>query len=167
MSLFSRILTAPPDNFKKRIAIPSPISGRVKPLDDMPSRVHTERLLGEGVVIAPSGYQVIAPFQCRIESLPKTGEQIKLRSAQGLLLLIQIGVNTQRLHGEGFVFHAKPGDVVKAGTKILDFNLNRIKAKADSPLCSVTLLNSDKVLGVEPHYRQVMALDDPIFSIYL
>ncbi len=167
MSLFSRILTSPPDNFKKRLTIQSPLSGRVLPLNDMPSLVHNERLLGEGVTVSPSGYQILAPFHCRIESLPATGDHIKLRSAQGFLLNIQVGINTARLHGEGFKFYAKAGAVLQQGQKILEFNLNKLKAKADSPLCAITLLNSDKVLGIEPHYRQAIALDDPIFSIYL
>ncbi|MCY7296363.1 PTS sugar transporter subunit IIA [Alteromonas sp. a30] len=167
MSLYGCLLSSAPSHFKKQLRIASPLSGRVRALDDIPLLIHQERLLGEGVAIEPTGYQVFAPFQCRIEELSKTGEHIKLRSTQGLILLIQIGVNAARLHGEGFKFYAKQGDVLQAGQKLLEFNPNTLKLKADSTLCSVTLLNSDKVLGIEPHYRQSLAMEDALFSIYL
>lgn len=151
----------------RKIAIPSPLNGRVKPLDSVPLKVFSQRLLGEGIAIEPSGYQLFTPFDCKIDQLPATGEQIRLRASNGLLLLIQLGIGTERLMGEGFQFHVKEGDTVRKGDHILDFDLRKMKAQLDSILCPVTVLNSQKVKGIEPNYRQVLALEDHIFYLHL
>lgn len=150
---------------KKRWDILSPISGRIKPLDEVPQQVFSQGLMGEGVAIQPAGYQVIAPFDCKIEHLPVTGEQIRLRSKHGILLVIQIGIGTHKVMGEGFKFHQKEGELITTGTAILDFNMNKIKGRIDSLLCPVTMLNSDKTKGIVPNYRQAIAGEDVIFSV--
>lgn len=168
MTLFHKLID--PKNqpeHRKKIPLLSPLTGRVRSLDDVPMHIFSQRLMGEGIAIEPSGYQVFAPFDCKIEKLPVTGEQIRLRSAKGLQVLIQIGIGTHNMMGEGFKFHTKEGSVVRAGEIILDFNLSKLKAKADSILCPVTLLNSDRTLGIEPHYRQALAMEDKLFTIYL
>lgn len=153
------------DNSKQTWDILSPISGRVVPLEDVPQAIFSKKLLGDGVAIQPSGYQVLAPFDCKIVQLPVTGEQIRLRGKAGIQLLIQVGIGTYKIMGEGFKLHVQEGSVVKAGTVILDFNMNKIKHRIDSLLCPVTMLNSDKTLGILPNYRQAIAGEDSIFSI--
>lgn len=150
---------------KKRWDILSPISGRVKPLDHVPQQVFSQRLMGDGVAIQPAGYQVVAPFDCKIEQLPVTGEQIRLRSKHGIMLVIQIGIGTYKVMGEGFKIHHKEGAVITTGTPVLDFNMNKIKTRIDSLLCPVTMLNSDKTKGIVPNYRQVIAGEDVVFSV--
>lgn len=171
MTLFDRTLSqvgsANLPTHKKRWDILSPISGRTKPLDEVPQQVFSQRLMGDGVAIQPSGYQVIAPFDCEVEALPITGEQIRLRSKSGILLMIQIGIGTYKIMGEGFKHHVQEKAAVKAGTVILDFNMNKIKDRIDSLLCPVTMLNSDKTKGILPHYRQVIAGEDVLFSVLL
>lgn len=169
MTLFNRTLSqsgsANLPAHKKRWDVLSPISGRIKPLDDVPQLVYSQRLMGDGVAIQPSGYQVIAPFDCKVEALPITGEQIRLRSKNGILLVIQIGIGTYNVMGEGFKLHVKEAAVIEAGTIILDFNMNKIKGRIDSLLCPVTMLNSDKTKGIIPHYRQAIAGEDVLFSV--
>lgn len=169
MTLFNRTLSqtdsANLPAHKKRWDIMSPISGRIKSLDNVPQQVFSQRLMGDGVAIQPSGYQVIAPFDCKVEALPTTGEQIRLRSKNGIVLVIQIGIGTYKIMGEGFKRHVQEKATITAGTVILDFNMNKIKGRIDSLLCPVTMLNSDKTKGILPHYRQVIAGEDVLFSV--
>lgn len=168
MTPFSKLINpdAPPAH-KKRLDILSPISGRVKPLEHMPSPVFQQRLLGEGVAIEPAGYQVVAPFDCKIMQHPSTGHQIRIKSPQGLLMLVHIGVGSESLMGEAFKIHHKEGTVVKAGNTLLEFDLIKLKERLNSTYCAVTLLNSDKLKGIQPFYRQVMAAEDPLLQIFV
>lgn len=168
MSLFRKLVSSenlPPH--KNKITIASPLTGRVKPLDEMPVALFRERLLGEGIVIEPSGYQIIAPFDCKIEQLPKTGEQIRLRSAKGVQLLIQIGWQAENMMGEGFKLYAGENDVVRKGQIILDFDLRKLKNNLKTTLCPVTVLNSNKIAGLLPYYHQVLAGEDDLFSLFI
>ncbi len=168
MSLFRKLIDSKNiPKHRKAIPVMSPLSGRVKPLDSTPLVIFTQRLLGEGIALEPSGSQIFAPFDCKIDTLPITGDQIVLRSTQGLKLLIQVGIGTHLLMGEGIKLHAKEGAILRAGDKILEFNLSKLKAKTESILCPITLLNSDKILGIEPHYHQALALEDKLFTIYI
>ncbi len=152
---------------KKQIPILAPVNGRVKALDEFPALRFQQRLMGEGVAIEPSGYQIIAPFDCRVEMLNPTCEQIRLKNKMGVKLLIQLGLEAERMMAEGFKAKVKVGDIVKKGEVLLEFDLRKMKRTLDSVLFPVTILNNDKVKGVVPNYRQVMALEDEIFSLLI
>ena len=167
-TLFSKLIESENDiSFSKRLDIATPINGKVKSLDLYPSLLFKERLYGEGVVVEPSGYQIVSPFDGSIEQLPPTAEQIRVKSKQGIKLQIQLGVNTETMMGFGFKLLCKQGDTVEKGQPILNFDLRKIKERIDSSLCAITILNSDKVKGVMPNYRQVRINEDILLSLYV
>lgn len=169
MSLFfGRLITSEDDvEFKKHIPILSPVNGRVFPLDKYPMQLYTQRMFGEGVAVELSGYQVAAPFDCIIEQLHPTSEQLRLRSAQGIKMQIQLGVQTELMMGNGFRHYAKTGQSVAQGEPIMDFNLRKMKDSLKSPLAAITILNSDRLAGVRPHYRQVRINEDILMDLYV
>lgn len=153
--------------YKKRIAINSPVNGKVGALDNFPSLLYTQRLFGEGVTIELSGYQVLAPFDCIVEQLHPTAEQIRIKSAQGIRMQIQLGLQTENMMGNGFRLYAAPGQKLRGGEALLDFNLRKMKDNLKSSLAAITILNSNRLTGVRPHYRQVRANEDVLFDLYI
>lgn len=153
--------------FKKRIPILSPVNGKVKPLNLYPSALYKQRMFGEGVAIELSGYQVVAPFDCIIEQLYPTAEQIRIRSAQGIRMQIQLGVKTETLMGNGFRFYVKKGDKIPRGEPILDFNLRKMKENLSSTLSAITILNSDKLKALKGNYLQARAGEDTLLFLYV
>ncbi|MBE1301322.1 MAG: PTS glucose transporter subunit IIA [Alteromonadaceae bacterium] len=150
---------------KKKIPISAPLNGRVKPLDEHPHFRFKLRLMGEGVLVEPSGYQIVAPLDCIVEHFNPTCEQIRLKSKAGIRLVIQVGINAEKMMGEGFKPRIKVGQIVKAGTTILEFDLPKMKRQLDSTVFAVTVMNSDKLKGVVPNYRQVRAMEDEIMNL--
>lgn len=175
--LFSRLLTtqaqqqaaekATAAGKVKAVTVMAPLNGRVIPLDEMPSAVFTQRLLGEGVAMEPSGYQVFSPIAGKVEKLDSTGEQIRIKNSSGLQVLIHIGTDTKRLMGESVKFHAKEGSSVALNAPLLDFNLTLFKRNLPSTLVAITVLNSNKTKGIIPHYRSVLAKEDSVFTVYI
>lgn len=153
--------------FKKRLPVISPVNGKVKPLDEYPSVLYQNRLFGEGVALELSGYQVLAPFDCIIEQLHPTGEQLRVRSAQGIRMQIQLGVKTESMMGNGFRFYAQKGEKVSRGEPIMTFDLRKMKDNLSSALCAVTILNSDKLKAVKANYIQARANEDTLLYIYV
>lgn len=151
----------------KAVDIAAPLTGRTMPLDNMPSAVFKQRLLGEGVALEPSGCQVFSPIAGKIEVLDPTGEQIRIRGHNDLHLLIHIGTDTKRLMGESVKFHTKQGKQVELHQPLLQFNLPMFRRNLPSILVAITLLNSNKTKGMTAEYRPVLAREDRLFTAFL
>ena len=54
-----------------------------------------------------------------------------------------MGVNTVNMQGDGFTLLVKEGDRVKAGQKLLTFDIDKIKAAGYSTTTAVLVTNSD------------------------
>lgn len=168
MMLFKRLLDS--NNIpvhRKKIPIQSPLSGKITTLDNIPDEIFKQRLFGEGVAIAPSGYQLFSPFAGKVEHLPTTAHQIRLRAKNGLQILIQLGLGSESMLAEGFKARVKVGEQVSAGQLLIEFDLRIMKQKIDSLLCPVTILNSEKLIGVVAHCHQVRALQDDCMTLYI
>lgn len=166
--LLSNLVDSADDvQFKKQLPISSPVNGKIRPLHQYPSSLYTERMFGEGVCVELSGYQVVAPFNCLIEQLYPTAEQLRIRSAQGIRMQIQLGLNPESMMGNGFKLHVKPGDKIAKGEPLLEFDLRKMKTYLTSELAAITILNSDKLKALQPNYRQVIANEDIIFNLFI
>ena len=57
---------------------------------------------------------------------PVCGSMLEL--ANGIELLIHVGIDTVSMNGDGFALHVKEGDRVKRGDKLITFDPEKIKA---------------------------------------
>lgn len=152
---------------KRVLSISSPISGTVVPLDEVPHELFKQRLFGEGLAIKPSGYQVLAPFNGVITDFSELANQIRMKAKNGLQVQIQLGIDSHLLMGEGFKRHKKPGDSFNKGDVLAEFSLPKMKRSLPSTLCPITIINSEKVKGIQPHYYSVIAGEDTIMTVYI
>ncbi len=166
--MFNKLVepTALPSH-NKAIDILSPLSGSVIPLDEVNNALFTARLMGEGVAIKPSGFQVYAPFAGTIVHFPSLANQIRIKANNGLLMQIQLGIDAHTMMAEGFKPKVKVGDKVEQGQILLEFSLSKMKQALSQILCPVTIINSEKIIGLQPHYMQVRATEDRLFTLYL
>ena len=168
MGLFSRLVDSNSiPSHKKSIQLYSPLSGAVVPLDDVPHALFTERIFGEGIAIKPTGYQVFAPFSGTMVHFPELANQLRLKAENGIQLQIQLGVNSHLMLGEGFKRVIKPGQRFEKGQVLAEFSLIKMKLQLPSILCPITLLNSDKIKGIQGHYFQVIAGEDKLMTVYI
>jgi PTS system glucose-specific IIA component len=168
MGLFSRLVEASSlPSHKKSIDIYSPLSGTVLALDEVPHALFTERLFGEGIAIKPSGYQLLAPFAGTMLQFPELANQLRIKAQNGLQLQIQLGIDSHLMMGEGFKRVVKQGENFEQGQLLAEFSLVKMKRHLPSILCPITLLNSDKVKGIQAHYFQVIAGEDKIMTVYV
>ncbi|MEP1445125.1 MAG: PTS glucose transporter subunit IIA [Paraglaciecola sp.] len=151
----------------KAIDIPSPLTGKVIPLDDVPHALFNAGMFGEGIAIAPSGYQVVAPFSGTMLQFSELANQLRLKAKNGLQLQIQLGIDSHLMMGEGFKRFAKQGEYFQQGQILAEFNLLKMKQTLPSILCPITVLNSDKIKGLQPHYFQVIAGEDSVMTVYI
>lgn len=129
----------------------APIKGNVIARDEIPDAVFASGALGEGVGIEPERGEVIAPCDGEVVTVTETKHAVGLMGPDGMELLIHVGIDTVKMNGEGFDVQVSVGDKVKKGQKLLDFDMEKIKAAGYSTTTAVLVTNSADY----PNYRIV------------
>jgi len=132
----------------KSVTVVAPMTGKVVKIEDVPDQVFSQKMIGDGLAIEPVDGTVVAPLDGEVVNLFPTKHAIGIRGSHDLEVLIHIGLETVALNGEGFESHVKQGDKVKAGQKLITFDLNFIKEKADSTISSIVITNPDVVAAM-------------------
>jgi len=122
-----------------------PIEGEIIPLEEVPDQIFSQKMMGDGFGIIPSGGSVVSPVDGTITSVFPTKHAIGIKSDQGYEILIHIGLDTVNLKGEGFTLLALEGTRVTKGQEILKFNLDFIKKSAPSTVTPVIFTNLSKL----------------------
>ena len=121
----------------------APIQGTIVPRNEIPDDTFAAGVLGDGVGIDPEEGVVVAPFDGEISSVTDTKHAIGITGPADMEVLIQVGVDTVNMKGDGFELLVEEGQKVKAGQKLMTFDIAKIKAAGYSPVAAVLLTNSD------------------------
>lgn len=124
-------------------AIYAPISGTVIPREQIPDETFASGVLGDGVGIEPEKGEVTAPFDGEISSLTETRHAIGISGPGGMEVLIHVGVDTVKMKGDGFTLFVQEGEKVRAGQKLMTFDMEKIRAAGYSTTSAVLLTNSE------------------------
>ena len=125
-----------------------PVRGEVIPMAQIPDETFSAGILGEGVGVKPAEGLVVAPFDGVVSSVFDTKHAITLE-ANGMELLIHVGIDTVGMNGDGFEALVADGDEVKAGQPLLRFDSEKIKAAGHSDIVVIMLTNADDLEAVE------------------
>ena len=112
----------------KKMVVKAPMDGIVLPLEQLPDETFAAAILGPGCGIEPTGGTVYAPFDGKVTSIVPTLHAVGLESTEGIELLIHIGMDTIALRGSSFTSLVREGQAVKAGTPLLNVDLDAIRA---------------------------------------
>lgn len=121
----------------------APIQGTIVPRNEIPDDTFAAGVLGDGVGIDPEEGVVVAPFDGEISSVTDTKHAIGITGLADMEVLIHVGVDTVNMKGDGFELLVEEGQKVKAGQKLMTFDIAKIKAAGYSPVAAVLLTNSD------------------------
>ena len=130
-----------------------PVQGRVIPRETIPDQTLASGVLGDGVGIEPADDLVVAPFDGTISAVADSRHAIGIE-ANGMEVLIHIGVDTVNMKGDGFTCLVKEGEAVKAGQYTITDPAG-IHARPAGLLVrevrnyasSVTVINGDKAVN--------------------
>ncbi|NQN49206.1 PTS system trehalose-specific EIIBC component [Streptococcus suis] len=132
----------------------SPLTGQTKELSQATDPVFASGVMGQGVLIDPSEGILVAPVDGEVSVLFPTNHAVGITATNGVELLMHIGMDTVGLEGKGFTAHVKQGDKVKAGDKLISFDIDVIKAAglvAETPVIVTNQTDfNTEVLGSLP-----------------
>ena len=109
----------------------APVTGTIKPIDEMPDPVFSSKCMGDGVMIEPAAGAdcVVAPADATVTvTMPASNHAVGLTLDNGMELLIHVGIDTVDMGGDGFNCLVSQGDRVKRGQKLLGFSQDKIRA---------------------------------------
>lgn len=130
------------------ITVYAPMNGTVKSNAAVNDPAFAQGALGQGAAIIPTEGKLYAPFDCTIFGVADTKHAITLVGPGEIEALIHIGLDTVELGGKYFTPKVKDGDIVKAGTLLMEFNLEEIKKKYDT-ITPILVTNSDEYAEVK------------------
>lgn len=119
---------------------PSPITGKIIPLESVPDPAFAQKHMGEGYAVEPAEGKVYAPFDGVVAHLMnKSKHAVILEHESGVQLLIHVGIDTVSLKGAGFKTHVQTGDSIKAGQLLLEFDMEYISEAGLSTITPVLI----------------------------
>jgi phosphocarrier protein FPr len=149
----------------RTLVLRAPVSGVVVPLDDVPDAAFAQRLVGDGVAIDPLDAVVVAPCDAIVRHVHPAGHAVTL-DADGLELVVHVGVDTVLLRGAGFETLVATGVRVAAGTPLLRCDVDLVARRARSLVTPVLVANMDAVLALDViAVGRVRGGEDPLLRI--
>lgn len=121
--------------------IVSPMTGEIRPLSEVEDQAFAQELMGKGIAIVPTEGKVYAPFDGVVEALYRTKHAIGLKAANGIEILVHIGVDTVSLKGKHFRSLVKQGQSIQAGDLLVEFEPEKIKAEGYNTITSIVVTN--------------------------
>lgn len=131
----------------KETDIYAPGTGHIIPLSEVPDKVFSEKMMGDGIGFVPEKGEIVAPFDGTVKTIFPTKHAIGLESDTGIEVLIHIGIDTVKLNGEGFESLVNVNEPVTQGQPLMKINLAYLKEHAPSVVTPVIITNQgDKTL---------------------
>jgi multiphosphoryl transfer protein len=143
----------------------SPLAGWALPLEEIPDAVFAQRMAGDGVGIDPTGDTLHAPCDGQIYAMPGSRHALTLRTAQGVDILLHLGIDTVALAGAGFEALIKSGDRVVGGQPLLRFDLDLIARRARSAVTPILVVSGATLRRAE--VNRALAVGDVLMEIEL
>ena len=128
----------------KPAAISRPCQGEYIPMEEIPDEVFSQGILGPCCAIMPADGAVCAPCSGEITALADTLHAFCVES-DGIEVLVHLGIDTVSLKGECFKARKKLGDKVREGDRIIDMDLDAVKAAGLNPAVIVVITNADSL----------------------
>lgn len=148
-----------------KIALASPLKGKVLKLSEVKDEAFASGVLGQGAAVEPEEGVLYAPADGTVSALFPTGHAIGLTTQTGLELLMHVGMDTVQLDGKGFKAFVETGETVKQGQKLLEFDRKLISEAGYSLVTPVLVTNSDDFEQVEITGDEKVKAGDLLLSI--
>ena len=164
MGLFDKLFGSK-ENKSVEVQIYAPLTGEIVNIEDVPDVVFSEKIVGDGVAIRPTGNKIVAPVDGVIGKIFETNHAFSMESKEGVELFVHFGIDTVELKGEGFYRVAQEGQTVKRGDTVIELDLELLEAKAKSVLTPIVISNMDEVTHMEKKAGEAVAGESVVLVI--
>ncbi|MFD5820562.1 glucose PTS transporter subunit IIA [Streptomyces sp. NPDC127038] len=147
------------------VELAAPVAGRVIGLGEVEDPVFASRALGEGVGIEPADGRIVSPVDGELITVADTGHAFGIRTANGVEVLIHVGIDTVQMKGEGFDVRVESGRKVSTGDLLAEVDLGAVRAAGHPTVTLLTVLNTAEMSSVEPHTGRDVVAGAPVVTV--
>ena len=119
--------------------------GEVLSIEEVPDEIFAQKMIGEGFAIKPTSQTVVAPIKGKLIEVADAKHAYYIETAEGIKILIHIGIDTLLLNGEGFSTQREKDDEVDKGDSLVTFDEDFIVGKGYNPIISVIVLDDQAI----------------------
>lgn len=123
------------------------LTGKIIELKEVNDGVFSEGVMGEGIAIIPENNILYAPVDATVSVLMQDSKHAcGLTMDNGMEILLHVGIDTVDMQGNGFLYMVSEGQRVSAGTPLIQFDRDKIKAAGhpDTTVCIITEMGDVK-----------------------
>jgi phosphocarrier protein FPr len=161
----SLVFPQAPHTATRRIQLVAPLSGRLLSIEAVPDPVFAQKMVGDGVSLDPVSQSLVSPCDGTITLIHSAGHAVTITTAEGVEVLMHIGLDTVMLKGKGFTPRVKTGEKVARGDVLIDFDADYIATHARSLLTQIVVTNMGLVRDLQTRSGDVVAGQDAILDI--
>jgi phosphocarrier protein FPr len=122
-----------------KTSIFAPISGVIVPITDVPDPTFAQKMVGDGIAIDPIEETLCSPCDGQVAQVHPSNHALTIATADGIEILMHIGIDTVSLKGQGFQALVAEGDKVKLNDKLIIFDADFVAKNATSLLTMVVI----------------------------
>jgi len=148
-----------------KLIVRSPLDGWSTPLAEVPDPAFAGRMLGDGLAIDPTSATLCAPCDAEVVSVAAARHALTIRAAAGVEILLHIGLDTVKAGGRGFELRVREGARVRAGDRLLSFDLDALAREAKSLLTPVVVMERAGVNIVSRRVNEQLRVGDVLMEI--
>jgi glucose PTS system EIICBA or EIICB component len=143
----------------------APVTGTVVALADVPDPVFSGLVLGDGAAIEPANGTFVAPVDGTVFMVMNSGHAYGLRTADGIEMLLHIGIDTVKLKGRGFDVHVKQGDLVRVGDPLCDVDLDVVRDAGYSTVTPLVVTKGGTGRGIAINLGEAAVGETEMFRL--
>jgi PTS system glucose-specific IIA component len=123
------------------MSVLAPVKGRAVPMEQVPDPVFAQLMTGPGAAVDPPREVVdaVAPVSGKVFKLYP--HAFVILTAEGVGVLVHLGIDTVQLNGQGFTTHVQEGDEVTAGQVVTTYDVPAVEAAGRNPIVPVIALD--------------------------
>lgn len=149
------------------VQVLAPCPGRVLPLSETGDPVFAAEMVGPGVAIdpEPGDTTVVSPIAGKVVKLHP--HAFVVLGADGVGVLVHLGINTVRLDGQGFEVLATEGATVAAGEPMVRWDPATITGEGITAMVPVVAMDRPKGSVPAPAAGAVATTGEVLFTVGL
>lgn len=156
---------AKPARAAEELVLLAPLDGWAAPLAEVPDPVFADRMMGDGVAIDPTGAVLCAPCDGEIVLLHQSRHAVTLRAVNGAEILMHVGLDTVAFRGRFFAAHVAIGQTVKAGDRLISFDLDQLGEHARSVITPILVTNGEDFLVTHRVENESIACGQALMTV--
>lgn len=143
----------------------SHLTGKVVALEDVEDQVFSSKVLGEGIAVEPTVGKLYAPCDAKIQKVFDTKHAVSLVSQSGCEIVLHVGIDTVKLHGEHFETHVSDNQDVKKGDLLISFDIDGIRKAGYKTTTPMVICNTGSYGSITAVASGSISAGDKILEI--